>query len=166
MSVTLAPASTAEALEVSDVIATPGQPFTGAVAASLSATPQEFVTRAQYDVVTFGDTLSAGWVSPPIGFAVFPFAPMYHWYATGRSPLSPTVIVTSLPASAAETGCAVIVTGLHAGGGCGVGPGFGVGGCPAPAPLPYTAARASRSHDCRFEPYVSVLKATLEFMIA
>jgi len=71
--------------------------------------------------------------------------------------------VTSAPASAAETGCAVMTGGLHAaGGGCGC----GVGGGPAPEPLPYTAAMASRSHDCRLEPYGSPLKATLEFMMA
>ena len=48
------------------------------VAASLSATPQAFVTRTQYVVVLAGVMSNVAAVALPIGAAVDPVVPTYH----------------------------------------------------------------------------------------
>ena len=111
---------------------------------------QPFDTRTQYDVVTWGCTVSVLDVPPPAGCDVFPLCPMYHWNCSGASPVAPTESVTCALPSALDCGCSVIDGGVHAG----------------VWATPYTASIASRSQPCRFAPYGSLLNATPEFMIA
>src|ERR1700731_2877647 len=53
--------------------------FTVTTTVLLSAVPQPFETRTQYDVVADGVTLIEAVVPPAIGLAVFDAVPVYHW---------------------------------------------------------------------------------------
>ncbi len=79
---------------------------TDTVMVGLFALPHAFVTRTQYEVVVLGLTMIQLPVAPPIGDAVLPDVPTYHWNVCGVVPV--VMMLSSRPPVTAR--CAVLVT--------------------------------------------------------
>jgi hypothetical protein len=91
--------------------------LTVTVAVALLTVPHELETRTQYEVVAVGVTVRDGPVAPEIGLAVFPLAPVYHWYVS-EVPVAATDSVAEEPDETdMDCGCEVIAGAVHDGGG-------------------------------------------------